>query len=320
MTHSSFKKLSKSSLPLHTDYHEVKGIDDIDDIPGNLVQSQLVLTQSEKKGDPGFVCVKGIPCVDCPTDYSPLSVERLRIFGPYAKMVPAPAGAVILWLGTTIHANCKAGHTLQMHEKSDLTHISMKNATREQIVTSLNTAGYCVIVDVINQETIDEYIGGMTSDILSAQVVEGASPKGQAGCAIWKGLGLPCTQNAQVRRLTPAVHEIFQMIYGTPELTVSADSFAAQYASVDGNYVVSPETILRAVQFICWAPAALLDEKTAKAKIKSFEKGQSSCHNPLKVQGTVSGRHMSDRHGQWATVPFQGTLQETRNALMGQWA
>lgn len=321
-TLAAFKRLADTSLPPHTDFHDHK-FGGAPELRGGLIQSQLVLTDSSDKGAAGFVCVDARESGDyvIPAfDYKPLDDASVAKYGPHARMVRAKPGSVIMWLGSTIHSNCKAGHRLKRHKVSELTHIFFKDATREKIVTALTTAGYCVILEVINQATIDRYIAGMTEDILKARQVDGASPKGQAGCAIWKNLRLPCTLNAQERRLDAAVRALFAMVYGTNELTVSADSFAAQYTQVGPKYVISPETVRRAVQFICWAPSDQLDQKTAKAKLKSFEKGRSACHNPLMLTSTMGGRHMSDRHHEWDVVPFEGTTPEMRKALMGPWA
>jgi hypothetical protein len=100
------------------------------------------------------------------------------------------------------------------------------------------------------------------------------------------------------------------------ELCQSCDAFAfegrVEGKGADRVYVVDSNPS-RAVQFICWAPTAGLPAGIAEKRRKAVEKGQTTCHNPYKVEGLVSGRHMSDRYHDWVQrFPFAITPKQAQ--------
>lgn len=191
--------------------------------------------------------------------------------------IPIPAGGVVLWLGDTAHCNSNPANCppFPVDDRS----YSVSAVGIATIVRYLREFGHVVIRDVVPPEECASIVAGLIADHKWAANGNKPGPPGSNGCLICKCYALCYTNTAQKARLLPGVRHIFEGIYGTEELVLSADAYSLVVR--DGGDFTAKD-VIRCCSFVSWAPKAASCPKFAKAKVRRALTGGSMSHDPLK--------------------------------------
>lgn len=286
-TEAGYVKAAGSSLKLHTDR------------PGDLRGQVLGLAQGVG-GRPGLVVshVAGVERAHPPhKDFSTLSGEEYKVYGPAARAVGAAAGSLVVWRDTVVHGNCGDGHTLPVVE--GVAEVSCAEAAFDpaRVHALVGEHGYCVITEVLSEAEAKRLTAGCVEAVKASRRDAGNGFKGPRGSSLWKMYGV--STHAAVRWVS--VHANVLMVWSAlifgdasrvDELCMSPDALA--FSARDGGRYDAIERPTRATVLLCYGDRSQQEVGTGARKLAWYMSGGTCNHPPTRFSKGGRGSHMSN--------------------------
>ena len=293
-------KRANSSLKLHTD--ESTGL-----------RGQLIGMAQGKSADgrpaPGLVIVPGTSGAMPKGGFAAISASEQAACEQRALVVEAPAGSIVLWDEAAVHANAGDGHELPTTSTATVT-LATALANPASVHALVNTHGYCVVTGILDPTECAAMVRAAQEAVRASCARPGAPFKGAGGNGLWKHYGVSTHELLRPFHVHPNALALWRGLLGTEHICFSPDALAFMTErNADGGHDIGRPTRVTLIQ--CFGRAHEQLPQTGAKKLEYYRRGGSCNHPPCKLSRGGSGRHYSDRDGDWrAQTPTFGRDEE----------